>query len=406
MQLRKYQTRIAFQCVAKVQKYGLCYLAMEVRTGKTITSLAAAELITNGRVLFLTKKKAISSIQSDYDAMDFNFELVVVNNESMHKVEGDFNLIISDEHHRNSSYPKPNKGTRYINERWGHLPMIFLSGTPYPESYSQVFHSYWVSNRTPFQAGNFYKWAKEFVNVKQQRRAGGFLANDYSDAKWDKIEPIIKDTMITFSQSNAGFTSEVVEHVLPIKMKQTTAKVIRMLKKDKIVIGRAGEIIGDTPVKLMQKVHQLSSGTCKLEDGSSIIIDTTKAEFIRDKFKGKKIGIFYKFKAEWDMLKQVFGDSLTNDLDEFNATNKDIALQIQSGREGITLRQADALVYFNIDFSAVSYWQSRDRLTTMERLVNDVYWVFNVDGIEGRIYERVIQKKDYNLAVFKNELSN
>jgi len=145
------------------------------------------------------------------------------------------------------------------------------------------------------------------------------------------------------------------------------------------------------------------SGTVKFESGNSKILDLSKAEFIKEHFKGKKIAIFYKFKEEWNALKEVFGQNLSNDLSEFNETNKNIALQIVSGREGISLKEADYLVYYNIDFSAVSYWQSRDRLTTMDRKTNDIYWVFSRGGIEDRIYKAVQQKKDYNLKLFRKD---
>ena len=75
-------------------------------------------------------------------------------------------------------------------------------------------------------------------------------------------------------------------------------------------------------------------------------------------------------------------------------------MQIVSGREGISLKNADCLVFMNIDFSAVSYWQARDRLTTKDRLENEVYWIFSRGGIEDKIYKTVIQKKDFNLRVF------
>ena len=154
---------------------------------------------------------------------------------------------------------------------------------------------------------------------------------------------------------------------------------------------------------MQQKIHQLYSGTVKFEDGTSKIIDYSKAEYIRDNFKGYKIGIFYKFKEEWNALKEILGDQLTNDLDEFNMTDKWIALQIVSGREGISLKMAKYLVYYNIDFSAVSYWQSRDRLTTIDRKENDVFWIFSKGGIEEKIYRTVLAKKDYTLNLFKKD---
>jgi hypothetical protein len=76
-------------------------------------------------------------------------------------------------------------------------------------------------------------------------------------------------------------------------------------------------------------------------------------------------------------------------------------LQIISGREGINLSSAEALVYYNIDFSAISYWQSRDRCTTINRTHTDVYWMFAKDGIEWQIYKAVSKKKDFVLQTFK-----
>ena len=152
----------------------------------------------------------------------------------------------------------------------------------------------------------------------------------------------------------------------------------------------------------MSKTHQLFSGTVKFESGNTMTIDDSKALFIKDRFK-EKIAIFYKFKAEYDCLKEIYKDELTDNLEEFNSTNKSIALQIVSGREGISLSNAKYLVYYNIDFSALSYWQSRDRLTTMDRLTNDIYWIFSEGGIEDKIYKAVSNKKDYTLNVFKKD---
>ena len=102
----------------------------------------------------------------------------------------------------------------------------------------------------------------------------------------------------------------------------------------------------------------------------------------------------------------MYGDLLTTDLTEFKETSKSIALQIVSGREGISLREAECLVYYNIDFSATSYWQSKDRMTTKTRLENDVYWIFSKGGIEDQIYKAVTKKKDYTLRHFKKDLLN
>jgi hypothetical protein len=186
-------------------------------------------------------------------------------------------------------------------------------------------------------------------------------------------------------------------------MDKATYDIAKRLQKNLVVEGKAEVILADTPVKLMMKLHQIFSGTVKFESGNSMVMDYSKAEFIKKHFKGKKIGIFYKFKAELAALKETFGDELTTELVSFDETNKSIALQIVSGREGLSLRNAEALVYYNIDFSATSYWQSRDRMTTKDRLFNDVYWIFAKGGIEKQIYKAVTKKKDYTLYHFKKD---
>jgi hypothetical protein len=404
MKLRDYQVRLSNEATDILNRKGLIYLCMEVRTGKTLTALQTAENYGAKKVLFLTKIKAFSSIQWDYDQMNFGFKLTIANDESLHKVTDNFDLIIHDEHHRFGAYPKPNATAKLFKEKYSHLPMIFLSGTPTAESHSQWFHQFWVSDNSPFKEySNFYKWAVDFVNVKV-KHLGYAKVNDYSEADIKHIERRIKYFILTFTQEEAGFSSTVNEMVLEVEMKPITYQIIERLKRDLVLQNSQGQLIlADTGVKLMQKVHQLSSGTCKFEDGTSKVIDYSKAEFIRDNFTDVKIGIFYKFKEEYNALKEILGSKLTDSLDEFNESDKWIALQIVSGREGISLKEAKYLVYYNIDFSSVSYWQSRDRLTTMQRKENEIFWIFSKNGIEQKIYNTVLLKKDYTLNLFKRD---
>ena len=400
--LRSYQLEISEKAVNILNKNKIVYLSMEVRTGKTLTALNIANLYKAKNVLFLTKKKAIKSILDDYSNFNFTFDITVLNDESIHKLGLDFDFVIHDEHHRFGAFPKPNKSAKIFKQKYSILPMVFLSGTPFPESYSQVFHQFWVSNYSPFKENNFYKWAKSYVNVKL-KYLGYANVNDYSEANYDKIKPIIDKYLVTFTQKQAGFETNVNENILYCDMNSLTYDLCEKLKNDLVIEGKNEVVLADTSVKLQSKLHQLYSGTVKFESGKRKVLDYSKAEFIKERFKNNKIGIFYKFKAEFDALKEIYKDNLTDNLEEFNTSDKNIALQIVSGREGISLRNADYLVYYNIDFSAVSYWQSRDRLTTMERKNNDIFWVFSRNGIEEKIYKSVQNKKDYNLKIFKQD---
>ena len=401
MELRNYQKRIVHRAKRIVEQHGFVYLAMEVRTGKTLTSLSIAEELGVHSVLFLTKKKALGSVGEDALKLCPSYEFFAINYESMHKLpHKNWDLVILDEAHSLGAFPKPSKRAKGVRDLVRGSKVILLSGTPTPESYSQMYHQVYGIKGNPF-AGykNFYRFCDDYVDVKTQ------VVNSLPIKFYNKGLPSILTAMqpytISFSQREAGFKSDLREHVLRVPMEARTYELCKRLRKDRVIDGNEEVVLADTPVKLMQKLHQMYSGTVKFESGRAMIFDHSKAQFIYDRFCRDKIGIFYKFKAELKALQDVYGDELTTDLQEFYDGDKSIALQIVSGREGISLKQASALVYYNIDFSATSYWQSRDRMTTKDRTESDIYWVFAEKGIERQVYKAVTEKKDYTLNHFK-----
>jgi hypothetical protein len=407
IEFRDYQKEIIAKAYDILNVSRFVYLAMEVRTGKTLTSLGICELLKPNQVLFVTKKKAISTIQRDYDLLNPSYAITVINYESLHTIGNyGYDVIILDEAHGMGAFPKASNRAKIVAEfiKVNKPYVILLSGTPTPESYSQLYHQVSAIPGNPFRGcPTFYKFANEHVNVKE-RMINSLRIRDYSEGKPSILEAM-KPYMISYTQKEAGFDSEVEEEILYVSLKPSTYAMIKKLKKDLLIEGKEELILADTPVKLMQKVHQLCSGTIKFESGNSMILDLSKAEFLKTQFATSRIGVFYKFKEELNALKQVFGDKLTTELDKFdNEDYQVIALQIVSGREGISLKNADYLVYYNIDFSATSYWQSRDRMTTKERKYNKVYWLFSKGGIEKEIYKAVSAKKDFTVTHFKKLL--
>jgi hypothetical protein len=405
--LREYQKEISLKGIEILNKYGLVYLSMQVRTGKTATALEIAHLSNKQNVLFLTKKKAIPSIQNDY--IDFGYEskfkLTVANDESLHLIKDKFDLVVHDEHHRFGAFPKPNKSAKLFKDKFGHLPMIFLSGTPHPESYSQIFHQFWVKVGFWKRHINFYKWANDYV-VKKKKHLGYAEVNDYTEVNKEGMKYIrmMQDLIfISYTQEQSGFETSVNKKILYCEMSQATHEMRKTLLKNLFLNLVGNEVIADTAVKLQNKIHQLSSGSIISEDKKVFIIDYSKANFIKNHFKGKKMAIFYFFQAEYQILKETLSDTLTNNLEEFNETDKHIALQQISGAEGISLAKADVLIFYNFGFSNVKFTQAIDRLTTMERKENDVYFIFGRGGIEEKIYNRLLLKKSYITSAFKKD---
>ena len=409
--LRSYQSGIADKALSILKTYGIVYLTMEVRTGKSATAFETAKLIGAKKVILTTKKKAIKGITEDYHDFGFDkhFELTVINNESLHLItENGFDLLISDEHHRTAALPKPTKTAKDLRERFGHLPIICLSGTPHPENYAQVYHQFWVKKGFWKNHINFYKWFRDY-GKPQKRHLGYAEVNVYTELNekgMRLIDRLKAELFISYTQKDAGFETSVNKQIIYCEAEEKLSQYCKELAKNKFVDISGQYIEADTAVKLQNKVHQILNGTIISEYSQSSILSTYKGEFIKEYFKGKKLAIFYYYRAEWELLKKVFGDDLTNNLEEFNSSGKHIALQQVSGSEGISLKEADVLVYYNFGFSNVKFVQGIDRLTTMDRKENNVYFVFSKGSINERIYNTIVHhKKDYILSAFKKDFN-
>jgi len=196
----------------------------------------------------------------------------------MHKLPPiKWDIIVIDEAHSLGKFAKPSKRAKDVKALIDkHNPLVILmSGTPTPESYSQMYHQVWACPHNPFRHHkNFYKFASEYVKVTQ-RKINGMMINDYSKGL-ESIVKAMEPYTINYTQKEAGFESSVDEEVLYVQVSSRTQQIIDKLEKDLVVEGKDEVILADTPVKLMMKVHQLYSGTIKFESGKSMVIDTTK----------------------------------------------------------------------------------------------------------------------------------
>jgi len=142
VEFRDYQKEIISQAYDILSVSRFVYLAMEVRTGKTLTSLGICELLKPHQVLFVTKKKAISTIQRDYDLLNPSYAITVINYESLHTIGNyGYDVIILDEAHGMGAFPKASNRAKIVAEfiKYNKPYVILLSGTPTPESYSQMY---------------------------------------------------------------------------------------------------------------------------------------------------------------------------------------------------------------------------------------------------------------------------
>lgn len=410
MELRDYQKRISEEATAIIDLYGLAYLSMQCRTGKSITALETARRCGAKHVLWVTKKKAIPSIWADYEALGKPFILEVTNYESVHKYlfcGADF--VVIDEAHSIGKFPKAGVHQKDLRTIAKDLPCLFLSATPSPESYSQLYHQFQISNRSPWaKHSNFYKWVNAgYVTPKTVYHP--MPAKDYSCANVEMIKKDVQHLFISYTQEEAGFEVNIDEHryIVPMTARITQAqKDLRKYGFAKIKMSDGAEetVIADTPAKLMQKLHQLGSGTIKNGD-KYLVLDKSKAIAIKHKFENQAIAIFYVFQAEKALLKEVFPNA-TDDPQKFQDGEASVFIgQVRRFREGVRLDRAEALIYYTTEFSYLSYEQGRNRLVSKERTEPAHVWFFCSEyGIDRMILDAVHNKQDFTHSYYKKNI--
>jgi SNF2 family DNA or RNA helicase len=406
--LRDYQQTNADKACQILKEKHIVYLAMEMRTGKTLTALHVAEMMNKKNVLFITKKKAMKSIQKDYDTLKPSYKIKIINDHfsNIEKEMPEYDLYIIDEAHSMGAFPQASSRAKHLKKLIRKTDMILLSGTPSPETYgSQLFHQFYLSEWNPFNIDSFYKWAKLYINIKD-KFIGGTKINDYSNAKVNEIMRVVQPYFLTCTQEEAGFTENIIEQIHSVDIDSRIHRLIHILKTKKIYQFKDSEdtIVCDTAAKEQQKIHQLFSGTIITTNREYKILDYSKANYIKRVFSGKKIAIFYLFQSEGEALRQTFPNH-TDSPEEFNSTNDKVFIcQVVSGSMGVNLSTADDLVFYNIHFSSVQYWQARARLSDlMRKRASNVHWIFAKDGIEHKIYDAVIKKKDYTVHFYKRD---
>ena len=415
--LRDYQEANVKRGVEILSSRRLLLLTMQTRTGKTITSLTIAKERGARRVLFLTKKKALPGIKKDIQACGYDYEVQLLTVDSSHKAVGPFDCVIVDESHCIGAFPAAGPRAQSIRALVGRADVILLSATPTPESYSQIYHQLWVSPFSPFaEWPSFKKWAKDFVNVKQ-KMISGYRVNDYSDARIKDIEPYLDPIRISFTQVEAGFKQAEIEEIfMPVEMSASTVALVKRLIKARCYRFSDGcEVICDTPAKLVSKVAQVASGTVITEklveddDGRRVervakVLDTAKAAAVLKLSREKKIAVYYKYDAEKTMLKSVLPKVTENQAVFQESSDKVFLSQYQSGREGIRLDTADAIVFFNPDHAFLSYEQTRNRIQDIDRETKPVLiWLFSQTGIERKIHKVITGKKKYTSSHFMRD---
>ena len=182
-------------------------------------------------------------------------------------------------------------------------------------------------------------------------------------------------------------------------------RIEKILKRDKCIYIGDSLVTIDSPVSMLNKASQLSSGVIIDDDKQTHILSEAKIRGAMDKFNdGRRLAIFYIYVGEKELIKSVLGDDVTDDLSKFQSGEvKHFTCHFTTGSTGIRLSDADELLMINVPHSYVKFYQSRQRRSALLKEGKDlrVWWVFSTHGIEQKIFDVVNDKKDFTISHYK-----
>lgn len=378
----KHQTEIAKEALEKLRKFGIVYLAMEERTGKTLTSLLMCEQTIAQNILIVTKKKALSGWNSTLLNFPHKKTYTLLNFESLHKLaHTNFDIVIVDEaHYALSAYPKPSLTARRLKVVCSNKLVIYLSATPNAESYSQLFHQFFITKYSPFKGfKNFYEWHRKF-GIEAHQFLGARIVKKYNKCKEEKVKEATKHLFITMSRKELGFKIEPTDNVVFIELENSTKKMLDTLFKAKEL--KQFNYIADSITKEISALHQIEGGTLKVSLDSSIELgNLEKINFIKQQYGDvESVAIMYNFVAEKALLAKHF--------------KKASLFQSTASAEGVDLSHFEKLVIYSMNFSASKFIQRRARQCNLNRETPiEVDFLLVKGGISEMAYEAIVKNK-------------
>lgn len=387
-----YQVVKAEQAYEVLKKHMIVYLAMQERTGKTLTAILVSEACSNvERVLVLTKKNAIKGWTDTLAKFKHSKTYTVTNYHQANKQQAQFDLVILDESHNYiSAFPKTGKLWADISKLTSELPIIYVSATPYAQGPQQLYHQFKLSSWSPWRKHiNFYKWFQVY-GKPYTREIAGIARPQYDRVDVGLTLSVVDHLFITATRQELGFEHEPTNLIHWIDLEEATTNTYNSLLKDDIVELSVGTLVCDTVSKLRTSLHQIEGGTIKINEDRFILGNEEKIKLIkREVGDSKNLVIMYNYIAEELKLKQHF--------------KKALILQATSYAEGVDLHEYEHLVIYSQDFSTARHTQRIARQCNKNRSTPIiVHHLLVKNAISDQVYKTVsLNKKNFVDSVFK-----
>jgi|DEB0MinimDraft_6_1074348.scaffolds.fasta_scaffold20277_3 hypothetical protein len=436
--LLRHQLKAKAEILEKLEAHSICLLEGQTRSGKSLTALSVAEAL-GGRYLFLTTKKALKSVRSDFRALNGVAEMVLINYHSAHKVEREpFDLVILDECHSSglSSRPKQGKIWKQVRELIKDSKrFLLMSGTVAIESKAQLFPEFAVTGLGPWaQYRDFYAWWKCSGSYKDGRLCGGYGIQDAvksvgsnapawgSVPDYDQVdEGRIKRDVDPFvvEMKREGFEVENAS-LIPVTLKnEKLARLIRKIRRDNVVDvtdedGNERSCVFDKgPASVLTACHIAGGGVMKDESGEWFVLGDEYSPRYRIDWiiqgirgNGKKYAVHSAYIFERDFIKREFeaaGVRVYQTYEEMRDGQEGGAWvdSLESFAEGVNLAWlTGSQIIYTLTWKGSKFSQVCDRQLNFKRKEKAKVAIPLLEGgIDSYVYEAVSNKRNFNASV-------
>lgn len=304
-----------------------------------------------------------------------------------------------------------------------------LSGEPMPNSPMDMFGQYKLILPEVFGKMTKSAFVSRFCAVVNKQYGGRQFqeVTGWSSSGKQMFEKIVAKCTTRLTKAEAGLDlPPCVTHKIAIQMTPLQINAYQqMLHQSQVDLRDGGKVTVDVVVAKMIKLHQITSGLLRDEEGNWIEMESPKLSALGDiinKYPKEQMVIWCNYRKDVERvtayLKEKHGDFVSmvyggltakqrmHALEEFaNGTNQWLVANPQSIGWGLTLTQASKAVYYSNSYNYELRRQSEDRIHRIGQDAPQVDY-FNLvveDTIDSKIIQAVERKRRQAGEMFQNK---
>lgn len=433
MELRPHQARAYTQVMATLDERGLAMLAGETRSGKTAVAISCCKAM-GGPWLFVTKKKAIPSIDADARSIWGREDHggVIVNVESLGRVKRQkWALVVADEsHHGLSGFPKEPKARRQMREAVGDAPVLVMSGTPAIEGTAKLYGQMTLGKRGPWvEWPTFYQWWHQDGHYVKKRSGGygvaGAIKNtgsqgsawgptpDYGAVDEARILREVEPYVVRMTRSEAGYRVQNAQ-IIPVVLDNARISALILKLRSSKCIHDLDLVCDKGPAQVLQQAHILAGGHYSV-DGEFKVLPSEfdpeyRARWIGEGMReGRSYVVLTHYVAERPFVASILermAHMVHDSLDDLRESGEGVFVgALSSLAEGVDMSWlTGSQILYSLTWSGSKFSQVCDRQLNFHRSdPAKVAVPLLRGGVDADVLEAVMGKQNFNAGFYRGK---